>query len=230
MKLKKIASLALAGVMAVSMLAGCANKPGNNDGNQGGEVVGSTPAIVTAVNNGQDADNDVKITFTDAGDLMTALQQAVSLKGSGIVTDLTKQNKAQQAAKDLLNEVVMLTGFGGKISGTTANAEANEWKVLTDDAKEAGTESAMMLKCYKAADYANTESFVLLQAAEDVDAQLTALKADTSEGKKPGQDYFKYEYTGKVGMLTYKTVDGTTYYVVLTAVTRTATEAKMAEI
>ena len=224
MKLKKIASLALAGVMAVSMLAGCANKPGNNDDNQGGEVVGSTPAIVTAVNNGQDADNDVKITFTDAGDLMTALQQAVAKNGASSVTNYN------EAKTNLLNDIVMLTGFGGKISGTTASATANKWDVLTTEPTEAGTESAMMLKCYKAADYANTESFVLLQAAEDVDAKLTALKADTSEGKAPGKDYFKYEYTGKVGMLTYKTVDGTTYYVVLTAVTRTATEAKMAEI
>ena len=49
MKLKKIASLALAGVMAVSMLAGC--KGGNTvvDGNGNANV----PSIVTAVNNGQ---------------------------------------------------------------------------------------------------------------------------------------------------------------------------------
>ena len=32
MKLKKIASLALAGIMAVSMLAGCSNNGGSNNG------------------------------------------------------------------------------------------------------------------------------------------------------------------------------------------------------
>ena len=40
MKLKKIASLMLAGVMAVSMLAGCSN--GNNGGNNGGDNGGDS--------------------------------------------------------------------------------------------------------------------------------------------------------------------------------------------
>ena len=50
MKLKKIASLALAGIMAVSMLAGCSNgsNSGNNENNDG-NVTPVTSKIVDAV-------------------------------------------------------------------------------------------------------------------------------------------------------------------------------------
>ena len=51
MKLKKIASLALAGVMAVSMLAGCEGGKGNNNNNpDNGQPVITTTPVVDAVN------------------------------------------------------------------------------------------------------------------------------------------------------------------------------------
>ena len=53
MKLKKIASLAMAGVMAVSMLAGCSGT--NVDDDNDVVVTPSASSIVTAVNNGQSA-------------------------------------------------------------------------------------------------------------------------------------------------------------------------------
>ena len=43
MKLKKIASLALAGVMAVSMLAGCSTTSTTPEGPNGGDDVITTP-------------------------------------------------------------------------------------------------------------------------------------------------------------------------------------------
>ena len=49
MKLKKIASVALAGVMAVSVLAGCGANAGANSGNTNTETETST-SIVEAVN------------------------------------------------------------------------------------------------------------------------------------------------------------------------------------
>ena len=55
MKLNKVLALALSGVMAVSMLAGCSNNSGN--GGQNGEE--QTPATiqVAAVLNEEQADN-----------------------------------------------------------------------------------------------------------------------------------------------------------------------------
>ena len=64
MKLKKIASLALAGVMAVSMLTACDTASnGNTNGNDDVIVTPVPTSIVTAVNDGQSATNDVKINF-----------------------------------------------------------------------------------------------------------------------------------------------------------------------
>ena len=62
MKLKKIASLALAGIMAVSMLAGCSTT-GNDD-----NLVPEVPASTTVVDYATDAlDNlDGKLTFAES--------------------------------------------------------------------------------------------------------------------------------------------------------------------
>ena len=70
MKLKKIASLAMAGVMAVSMLAGCSGT--NVDDDNDVVVTPSASSIVTAVNNGQSAANAVKVEFTSDSELDAA--------------------------------------------------------------------------------------------------------------------------------------------------------------
>ena len=57
MKLKKIASLALAGIMAVSMLAGCNGSSSSSTTTERETTTG----IVAAVNNGQDKTNEVKV-------------------------------------------------------------------------------------------------------------------------------------------------------------------------
>ena len=62
MKLKKIASLALAGIMAVSMLAGC--KDGSSSSSEPTNPV--TPVTdAAAVVNGELDNNEEKISFTD---------------------------------------------------------------------------------------------------------------------------------------------------------------------
>ena len=89
MKLKKIASLALAGVMAVSMLAGC-----NTTSNQPQEPTnpiqpgtdGISAAVETRVADYLDKTNEEipeYVDFNDDGDLDTALQYAVEFAGVG---------------------------------------------------------------------------------------------------------------------------------------------------
>ena len=81
MKLKKIASLALAGVMAVSMLTACGGNTIHDDENDGNNNIVVPTSIVTAVNNGQDATNKVKIEFTSDASLDAALTKAVDAIG-----------------------------------------------------------------------------------------------------------------------------------------------------
>ena len=87
MKLKKIASLALAGVMAVSMLAGCEGGKGNDNNNpDNGQPVITTTPVVDAVNKGQKSTNAVKIKFTKNDSLDAALAKALGFTGKASIS------------------------------------------------------------------------------------------------------------------------------------------------
>ena len=75
MKLKKIASLMLASIMAVSMLAGCSDTPASSNGNQDGQNQ-VTPASVADYANSllTDAQKNV-FKFENSSDLTAALQK-----------------------------------------------------------------------------------------------------------------------------------------------------------
>lgn len=98
MKLKKIAALALAGVMAVSMLAGCGDASSNNNNSQKpGEEEPEVPAsqVVTLFNNGQAANNKAEVKFTTDSDFENDLAQIVSLQGGEFnLNDLEANLKA----------------------------------------------------------------------------------------------------------------------------------------
>ena len=76
MKLKKIAALALAGVMAVSMLAGCGTnkKPGTGEGEGNGTT--TTTGYSAALKDAVDVDRDI-VTYADNKDDQAALQKMV---------------------------------------------------------------------------------------------------------------------------------------------------------
>ena len=84
MKLKKIASLMLAGVMAVSMLAGCSNNGGNNNNNNNEDPVvntGMAGKVIAAL----DGDTTKNVAFSASNSLETVLEKAV--KDAGVNFD-----------------------------------------------------------------------------------------------------------------------------------------------
>ena len=86
MKLKKIASLMLAGVMAVSMLAGCQNASngGNNGGEGDGENNGVVSGISSAISTAVKADVtgiDTNVKFSDDSALDENLKYAAGFAG-----------------------------------------------------------------------------------------------------------------------------------------------------
>ena len=86
MKLKKIASLALAGVMAISMLAGCAttsNEP--EQPNQPEEP--STTNYAALLQEDLEDENVLKLKGVENNELNKALQAAVGYVGNNAVTD-----------------------------------------------------------------------------------------------------------------------------------------------
>ena len=85
MKLKKFAAMMLAGVMAVSMLAGCSGKGNTNNGGNDGEGEGGTTTSGYSATLGEKAADTLKaagkdkiFTFTDNADDQKALAAAVA--------------------------------------------------------------------------------------------------------------------------------------------------------
>ncbi len=86
MKLKKIASLFLAGVMAVSMLAGCATT--SNEPEQPNQPEEPSATSYSAVlQNELESKNIMKVKFSDSNELDNALESAVAHAGFDAVTN-----------------------------------------------------------------------------------------------------------------------------------------------
>ncbi len=111
MKLKKIASLMLAGVMAVSMLAGCST--GTKPEEPTEDPVDTS--IASYLNDAQE-DNDVKAKFTYDADLEAMMEKALDVYG----TQATVTNIRQQI-KDSMDSVDV---WGNQLSDLYANTAA----------------------------------------------------------------------------------------------------------
>ena len=131
MKLKKIASLMLAGVMTVSMLAGCSTTSNNDGSNNDGEGEGTT-ATGYSVQLGDVLKKDAKaifdkdyINFADNAEDETALKDALGNLGAVItggytvtpsVTPIDSRNgtltSVNQVAADFADKVDLQGTFG----------------------------------------------------------------------------------------------------------------------
>ena len=214
MKLKKIASLALAGVMAVSMLAGCS---GNGSNNNGGNTVvePGTSSIVTAFNDGQDKDNKVKVTFSSDASLDAALQKAGKEVGSyddgGMVLDY----------------VWHLMGKYYCSPDEFATADTVDNRIVDKQSKT--TIGVIMLS---SAGYW-TEEDAINAAAREVDEKIADFAADNKNAPKKngnpnpdnvGDTYYTFDYTGTVSMVSVAQESGATYYYVVYTITQTAAQ------
>ena len=212
MKLKKIASLALAGVMAVSMLAGCSGNGSNGDNNNGGNTVvePSTSSIVTAFNDGQDKDNKVKVTFSSDASLDAALQKAGKEVGSSA------------SEISVLNYVVSLMGKFYDSVDDFAGAETPDGNIADKQSKT--TIGVMLLE---SADYW-TEKDAVSAAARDVDDLIATLATDNKnsngENDTVGEKYYTFDYTGTVSMVSVAQESGATNYYVVFTITQTAAQ------
>ena len=208
MKLKKIASLALAGVMAVSMLAGCAGKTGTTDNDTVVDTSASS-SVVAAFNDAQDEDADVKVTFSSDSTLEADLKQAIRTKGEG-ATDT-----------DVESQMRLLNGMKDKnwYTDTTAN----------DEAKAGSTVTNLYVEKFDSSDYWNEKAVVKAAANSFMTSLMEGTGALDENNWKTAVDadkdsYLAYGYTGNVVMVSVTTVDGTTNYYVAYTVTQTVSE------
>ena len=204
MKLKKIASLMLAGVMAVSMLAGCSGKGTTDPENPGSPVVPET-GVVAAVNDGQNASNAVKIDFTSSSSLDALLSSAVKAFGENSSnTNLTKRIADLTGMKTDMSQLQKYTGMRN-----TSDVARNTNKVV-DNADGVVVEAVYAFTVTGAF----SEDVAMKRAADSInnvikDMKATSYEKDVTMG---GQDYCDYSYTGNVSMVSVEKADGTTIY------------------
>ena len=122
MKLKKIASLALAGIMAVSMFAGCAETNANST-----TTPTPTPTPVSGASSVFAAELNplasVKITMADDNNLQTALNAAAGNIGSATIIDFTN---AVRAAGHVWGGVRTIANFDANYNVYIADVNAGD--------------------------------------------------------------------------------------------------------
>ncbi len=213
MKLKKIASLMLAGVMAISMLAGCSGK---------GETKPEEPATGVNANTviaALDKKVTDKVTFTASSSLQTTLEKAVQYAGvtdsSDIGTDaLVKFDDklsedwfftaaSEPASEDAVKKAASIT----YVEHVTNQANYNE-KYIVDQLAQAIEDA----KVYKRT---NT-------IAELPDYTKTNYTVDKDEY------YYSFDYTGEVAVVEVgDVVNNDVSYVIAFTITRTPTKTSV---
>ena len=167
MKLKKIASLMLAGIMAVSMLAGC-NNVSNNNGNNG-EGEGATASGYSAklgeklAKTLKEKKLDKIVTFADSSKDQAALEDAVTgygalnlIVGSATpeLTDIVNQDVDEDFKDAAETEDRVLTVIGGDFFDTINNV-GNTRKIgavfAVDGTVKLDKAIGMLVEDYKAA-------------------------------------------------------------------------------
>ena len=212
MKLKKIGSLALAGVMAVSMLAGCAGKTPET-GNEGG--VATTSSIVTVVNDAQDV-----VTFTSDAKLEEALQKAVELAGDTTLDKLETyfanlSGVKSSSVKEFNSQIEKWQNDEGLLKASSDNASSENVKNLVKTYEVDGeTFTYCAVDGIVGMNETAAKKIIANEIAELVEDQpTTTYKEGTT---REGDYYLDYTYDGTVSMVSDTDDFGmTTYYYVV---------------
>ena len=210
MKLKKIASLMLAGVMAISMLAGCSNgSNGNNDKEEINTDVLSAASVIAEL----DKNTADKVTFSANASLESALNKALSVTGSSVLNSANMADFAALVAE--VGDIDVVNSF------TFPEAEKDD---------DLDAETRIWAAVIPAADLSEKVAVDYFAAA--VDQKLTDLenynqyKSSSKDKVQNDETYTKYSYTGNVAVMKVEDIQtGYVGYVGVMTVTCTPAEA-----
>ena len=216
MKLKKIASLMLAGVMAVSMLAGCS---GNGNGGNGGEGEGqvntdnlSAASVIAELNE----DTTEKVTFSADASLENALNKAIATTGSSV----------GYAAEGFMPQFAALVAEVGEIE--VVNAFTFPKAELDNDLDPQTRIWAYVIPSVDLSEKAAVDRFAAAVDQKVTDLENNRQYFENSYGAVAGDTYTKYSYTGNVAVVKVNdVVTGYTGYVGVMTVTCTPAEATL---
>ena len=251
MKLKKIASLALAGVMAVSMLAGCntvSNNPQPTPPNSGvgNTVTGGKSSVFEAALSDR---ADLKINMQDSAELSSALEAAAQNVGSATIIDFTTAIRSANVTNGSSARVVATFDQSGQVYLTSpfgtptgvvapdlgvvatrmdANTITNSFNALIPTYNTSEDDDSETVTMLFAVDGAVGEDAAVEQVAEVLDSNIRALQIDNDTvGNNNADDdltSLHYDYTGSASITTRTLADahGISMHIVAVQITRTA--------
>ena len=241
MKLKKIASLMLAGVMAVSMLTACDTASNSGDDNQGDEPI-VTPvddSFATAINGELSTAQKNTLTITADSNLegmlkkvsdkvdSYALQKALNEAKDGFGFILEGQSSVARDMRHLmgLEDTDSLTTYNGKSVNPTGDpvidgsVVAPQWNYFKSTADTKNTTLDLIV-----ADADYTDEGLAHKVAAELGALMTADRLP-GEGTAVNGDDYDYDYTGHVACVKVDNLRGdNAYYVIALEITQTPTE------
>ena len=219
MKLKKIASLMLAGVMAVSMLAGCSNGTKPDDDKKDPTVnTGMAGNVIAAL----DEDTTKNVEFTADSNLETVLKKAVQNAGFDNLRKQVNASALNAIDSDISKDGVLANVGTGGGSEETDKKESKATYVVT--LKSNGMNDSTVVK--QLASQVDSMKFGKVDASSITVgwADLPAYGADYQD--KDGDDYwYDFTYTAGIAVVDVSDADtGETTYVMAVTVTRTPTQ------
>ena len=207
MKLKKIASLMLAGIMAVSMLAGC--KSGTTPNTDPTEP--ETPATGVSATFASYLNDDDVVSFADNSVMQSALASAVKKLDNSTIKNTDNGGKVEAISnwsEEPVSTLIKIVGFNG--NKNLGNVSASDVKAVT--------KNTTWFQLYKASgDY--SENAILANIASNLDNVIDSDVLVENNGKdSAAKDYTTYEHTGSVSMQKVTTDDGknSAWYVLIT--------------
>ena len=209
MKLKKIASLMLAGVMAVSMLAGCSGNGNGGNGGEGEGQVNTDTLSVEAIVAEMEKDTTDKVTFSADASLQNALNKVLNEMGSNIS-----------------NEVKVATRVAEIADIDYAASGAFDYSQLMK--KDADPQTVIYAGVIKATGD-HSEKWANAQFADMADQLVSSVVEYENSGIPTSVDdeYYKYAYEAKVATAKFENSDGYTGYVAVMTLTATSSAAKV---
>ena len=213
MKLKKIASLALAGVMAVSMLAGCSGKGNNSGNNNGNGVVTATgvnaDTVVAAL---KDATTEA-VKVTASSELQNELETVVKYLGDSSFS-IGNDNG--------VGERMMAAFTGVDYVGEFNFDDEDEYKKAQTVIFTAAT------NIFVGNDVDDTVS--KLTIARSIDFAIDGLEMkenslNEGDAVEDGTDYYTFDYTAELAVVEVSDAAGRTTYVYACTVTCTPSAA-----
>lgn len=227
MKLKKIASLALAGVMAVSMLAGCNNGSNNNNNGSNGEVnVVPASAVLNIINSNQNVENTVQIKFT--------ADSALEKYAATAVADLGYlANTSEKTTTAVANEIMSMSNVIDRAEIAANINKVSDVKTLdfldknSEVKKNDGYENTLVY--VQAIKDELTDEAAAYFAMTTLNSLLGKFDANTDKSK-PNTDYLEYTYTGSACIVSTQNASGAPVYYAVFQITQNAAKKTTASV